>query len=149
MKGSTKSILGIALSAIIAFGAIAPGLHAWPTAEGRFKLAFGVQVGDKMALPTGDYTFSVDRSAGSYGTISVYQGDQAVGTVLPQTFDSRQGQGEKPELVCIRHDGKVTVRALQLPTVGTFYFPLPKDLKVLMAQQPQLIQTVSVEISGE
>jgi hypothetical protein len=41
------------------------------------------------------------------------------------------------------------VRALRLPHVGTFYFPLAKDLSVLAAQQPQLIETVSVEVSGD
>jgi hypothetical protein len=149
MKGSMKSILGVALGAVLAFGAIAPSLPAGPSAEGRFKLAFDAQLGEKMALPTGDYTFVIDRSAGSNGTISVYRGNQVVGMALPQTFDRFENQGEKPVLVCIRHDGKVTVRALRLPNVGTFYFSLPKDLKVIAAQQPQLLETVSIEVSGE
>jgi hypothetical protein len=149
MKGSMKSILGVALGAMIALGTIAPSLTAGSSAEGRFKLAFDAQLGEKMALPTGDYTFVIDRSAGSYGTISVYRGNQVVGMALPQTFDRYEKQGEKPVLVCIRHDGKVTVRALRLPNVGTFYFSLPKDLKAIAAQQPQLLETVSVEVTGE
>jgi len=52
-------------------------------------------------------------------------------------------------LVCIRQHGNVTVRALRLPHVGTFYFSLPKQLTVLVAQQPELIETVSVEVSAD
>jgi hypothetical protein len=149
MMGSMKSILAVALGAVIAFGAIAPSLPAASSSEGRFKLAFDAQLGEKMALPTGDYTFVIDRSAGSHGTVYVYRANQVVGMALPQTFDRYEKQGEKPVLVCIRHGGKVTVRALRLPNVGTFYFSLPKDLKVIAAQQPQLLETVSVELSGE
>jgi hypothetical protein len=149
MKDSWTKISGVVLSAVIVLTIVAPSLRAWPTAEGRFKLGYDIQLGEKMALPTGDYTFSVDRSAGSYGTISVYRGTEIVGTVLPQMLNADERQGEKPELLCIRHDGKVTVRALRLPQVGTFYFSLPKDLKVLVAQQPRLIETISAEISGE
>jgi len=149
MKDTWKRLAGVVLSAVVAFGVIAPGLQAFPSAEGRFKLAFDVQLGDRMALPAGAYTFSVDRHAGSYGTIAVYRGNQVVGTVLPQVFDRRESQDTKPELVCIRHDGKVTVQALRLPEVGTFYFSLPKELKVLEAQQPELIETLSVKVSGE
>jgi hypothetical protein len=148
MNVSRKSILGVALAAVIVLGAIAPSLRAWPFADGRFKLAFDAQLGETIALPTGDYTFSVDRSGGSYGTISVYRGGEAVATVLPQTVDSKV-QNEKPELVCIRHDGKVTVRALSLPNVGTFYFAVPKDLKMLAAKQPELVEMVPVEVRGE
>jgi hypothetical protein len=42
----------------------------------------------------------------------------------------------------------VGVRALRT-NHGTFYFALPKDLQVLMTQQPQLIETVPVQVSGE
>jgi hypothetical protein len=148
MNDSKKTVLGVALSLVIALVAIAPGSHAGPTTQGRFRLAFDAQLGDRT-LPTGDYTFSFDHSAGSYGTIYLYRGTQAVGMVLPQMLNSNEGQGEKPVLVGIRHDGKVTVRALRLPQVGTLYFPLPKDLKTLVAQKPALIQTVSIQVSGE
>jgi hypothetical protein len=33
--------------------------------------------------------------------------------------------------------------------VGTFYFSLPKDLRTLIARQPELIETVSVDVSGD
>ena len=148
MKVSRKSILWGALSAVIAIAAIMPGLQAGPATAGRFKLQFDAQVG-KTALPTGDYTFSVDRSTGSYGVIFVYREGQALGVVVPQTLDRYKGQGLNPQLLCIRHDGKVTVRALRLPNVGTYYFEMPKNLQTLVAQQPQLIETVPVQVSGE
>ena len=146
MKGSRKGILWAALVAVIAIGTIVPGLHAGPFGEGRFKLPFDAQVG-KMMLSTGDYTFSVDRGAGAYGLIRVYRGTESVGIMVPQELDSFHGQGTNSALLCIRHDGKVAIRALRLPNIGTYYFELPKDLKTLVAQQPQMIETV--QVSGE
>jgi len=146
MKGSWKWLSAIVLSAVVAFGLIASGLQAAPAAGGRFKLPFAAQWGE-AALSTGDYTFLVDHFS-SNGMIFVYRGKQAVGILHPQIFESNESHSEKSELVCIRHDGKVAIRALRLPQVGTFYFSLPKDLKVLVAGQPELIETVSVEVSG-
>jgi hypothetical protein len=148
MKGSRKGIVWAALVAVIAIGAIASGLQAGPSAEGRFKLPFDAQAG-KTTLSTGNYTFSVDRADGLYGLIRVYRGTESVGIMVPQELDSYHGQRGQAALLCIRHDGKVTVRALRLPNVGTFYFEMPKDLKTLVAQQPQLIETVPVQVSGE
>jgi hypothetical protein len=149
MKDIWKRVSGVVLSTVIAFGMIAPSLQAGPSAVGRFKLPFDVQLGEGMVLPTGNYTFLLDRSVGASGTILVYRGAQAVGMVLPQTLDPNERPGQNPVLVCIRHDGKVTVRALRLAQVGTFYFPLPNDLKVLAAQQPQLIEAVSIQVTGQ
>jgi hypothetical protein len=146
MKGSRKGVLWAALVAVIAIGTVVPGLQAGPATAGRFKLTFDAQLG-KTALPTGDYTFSVDRNAGSYGLVRVYRGTESVGIMVPQGLDTYHGQRENPALLCIRHDGKVTVRALRLPNIGTYYFQLPKDLKTLVAQQPQMIETV--QVSGE
>ncbi len=148
MKVSRKSILWGALGAVIAIAAIMPGLQAGPAMVGRFKLQFDAQVG-KTALPMGDYMFSVDRTAGSYGLIGVYRGTESVGILVPQELDTYRGQGQSPALLCIRHDGKVTVRALRLPGIGTYYFQMPKDLQKLVAQQPKLIETVPVQVSGE
>lgn len=147
MKGSRR-ILWVALGAVIAIAAIVPGLQAGAATTGRFKLPFDAQLG-KTALPTGDYTFSVDRADGNYGLIRVYRGTENVGMMLPQELDTYHAQGESPALLCIRHDGKLTVRALRLPGIGTFYFPMPKDLQTLVAQQPELIETVPVQVSGE
>jgi hypothetical protein len=148
MKDSWKWVLGLLLLAVVAFGMTVPGLQAGLTASGKFNLPFDAQLG-QMGLPTGNnYMLTVD-GASIDGKIIVYQGTRAVGFLRPQWFSGYENQTKKPQLVCIRHDGNVTIRALRLPNVGTFYFSLPKELKVLMAQQPQLIETVSVEAAGD
>ena len=141
-----KGISWAALAAVVAIGTIVPASQAGPSAVGRFKLPFDAQWGGKV-LSTGDYSISLDRSFGSYGAIAVRRGSEVVGVALPQTVERSEQQGD-PALLCIRHDGKVIVRALRLPNVGTFYFAMPKELNTL-AQQPQLIETVSVRVSGE
>jgi hypothetical protein len=146
MKGSYKWVLGTAIATLIMFGFIAQGLHAGPVARGKFKLPFDAQL-EQMVLPTGDYTFSV-QDASLNGNIYVYRGSQAVGVLHAQMFKDNENQSKSPVLICIRHDGNVSVRALRLPKVGTFYFSLPKNLKTLIARQPELIETVSVEVSG-
>jgi hypothetical protein len=145
MRASWMRVSGLVLMAVIAFGMIATGLQAGPAPVGKFKLPFDARL-QGIALPTGDYTFSLDHVS---GTVFIYRGNQAVGLVRAQVFDSHENQSENPALVCIRHDGNVTVRALRLSKGGTFYFSLPKELKALVAQQPQLIQTISVEVRGE
>ena len=146
MRSPLKSISVIVLGAMIAFIVIAPGLQAGPAAQDKFVLPFDAQWG-KTTLLAGVYTVSVDRF-NSNGTIRVARGEQGVGIMLPQLFDYTENKGKSPELICVRHNGVVTVRALRLPQVGTFYFPLPKDLKVLIAQQPQMIETVSLEATN-
>ncbi len=145
MKDLRKWVPGFLLIAVFAFGMIAPGLQAESVAVGKFKLPFNAQL-EKIALPIGDYTFSIDHLD---GTIIVYQGSTPLGILRPQLFDNYQDQGKNPVLICIRHDGNVTVRALRLPKVGTFYFSLPKELRGLMARQPKLVETVSVQVTGE
>jgi hypothetical protein len=147
MKASWKRASAFALIAVIAFGTIAPRLQAGPALQARFKLPFNAQW-EKVALPTGDYTLSLDHTSLG-GTIIVYRGTEAKGILRPQIFENSQKEGKNPVLICIRHDGNVTVRALRLPNVGTFYFSLPKELKGLMAQQPKLIETISVEVTGQ
>ena len=100
----------------------------------------------KTALPRGDYTFSLDRSAGSYGTIVIYRDNQALAMAVPETLDRYDRQGVHPELLFVRHDGRVILRALRMPNFGTFYFSIPKDLKKFVEQEPQLIETVPVQM---
>jgi hypothetical protein len=126
---------------------VATTLQAGPGASGKFKLPFDAQMGI-MALPTGNYSYTVDGLS-SDGKIIVYRENHAVGILRPQTFSENGNQSKNPALLCIRHDGHVAIRALRLPKVGTFYFSLPKELSVLVAQQPQLIETVSVEVTGD
>jgi hypothetical protein len=144
MKDMWKSVSVIVLSAVIAFGVIALDVQA-RILGGQFELPFDAKWGE-VALPRGGYTFSVDHIA---GTIIIYRGSQAMGFVRPETLDSHDNPTESPVLVCIRHDGKVAVRALRLPRQGTFYFPIPKELNALLAKQSPLIETVSIDVSGE
>lgn len=146
-KPSWKRVSGFVLIAMIALGMIAPGSHARPAASMAFKLPFDAQM-ETMALPTGDYTLSIDEMTRN-GMIHVYRGTQSVGMLFAQSFESRENEGNHARLICIRQDGKVTVRALQLPGFGTFYFQLPKEFKTPEAQQPQLIETVTVEVNGK
>jgi hypothetical protein len=146
MNGSWKRV-GFVLVAVIAVAMNAPGLHAGPSATIAFKLPFDAQL-DRMALPTGDYTLSIDEMAKN-GIIHVYRGVHPVGVLLPQRFETRENQSKNAKLICIRRDGNVAVRALQLPGFGTFYFQLPKELKTLVTQQPQLIETVTVAVTGK
>lgn len=147
MKGSWKAAAGMALAAVIGFGLIASRSQARPATSGHFKVPFDVQWGS-VNLTSGEYSFAMDHITAN-GSIVLYRGTQAVGFIRPSTLDSSASESKSSELLCIRHDGKFTVRALELPQVGTFYFSLPKDLKTIAAQQPQLIETVAVNVSGE
>jgi hypothetical protein len=147
MNVSWKKFLGFAIALAIGFGVSLPRLQAQTeSAAGKFKLPFDAKLGS-LSLPTGDYKFSV-HSGSLNGRLYIYRGPDAVGIVLPQSFSGVEDKGENPVLICIRHDGNTTVRALKLPNVGTFYFALPKDLQTLVAQQPQLIETVSIQVTG-
>jgi hypothetical protein len=147
MKSSWKRIAGLVCAVAISVGLFVPGMSAGPSMERlKFNLPFDAKLGS-MALPKGDYTISVSNHG--TGAVSVTSGLQGVGMVFPQSFASQQDQTEKPTLVCVRHDGNVAVRALKLPNVGTYYFPLPKELKLISAKQPELIETVSVEVAGQ
>jgi hypothetical protein len=147
MRASWRSFSGIVLGAMLAFIVIAPGLQAGPAAQEKFTLPFDAQWG-KTTLPAGDYTLSIDHLT-SNGTIRLARGTQSVGIFLPEVFDYTQNRSKNGQLVFVRHNGVVTVRALRLPDAGTFYFPLPKELKTLTAEQPQMIEVVSLEATGE
>ena len=145
MKVAMKSALSIGFTAVIAITMLAPALRAELSNEGRFKLPFDAELG-KTALPTGDYTFSLDRSAGTYGTIVIYRDSRALAIAVPEMLDRHDRQGVHPELLFVRHDGRVILRALRMPDLGTFYFSVPKELKKFVEQEPQLIETVPVQM---
>jgi len=147
MKFSWNKVAAFAVVAAVGFGMSLPQLQAQSVARGKFQLPFDSKV-DQLALPTGDYTFAVDHLAMN-GIVSIYQGSKIVGLMHPQSFSSYDNQGEKPVLVFVRHQGDTALRAFRLPGTGTFYFPLPKGLKALSAKQPQLIETVSVQVSAD
>jgi hypothetical protein len=144
MKGSWKKIAVFAFAVTIMFGM---GLQAQSVSRAKFTLPFDANLG-QIAASNGEYVVSVDHLAAN-GMITFYQGIKAVGTLRPESFDGYAKTGERPQLVFIRHDGISTLRALRLPNTGTFYFFLPKKLRTLVAQQPQLIETVSVAVNGD
>lgn len=147
MRVSWKRAVWVAFIAVVALGGATTKSQARPATMGRFTLPFDAQWG-MVSLLSGEYTFTVDDLSPN-GTIVVYRGPEAVGFVRPRDLESVGNADGAGHLLCVRHDGKVTVRALELPQVGTFYFSLPRDLNTLVAQQPQLIETVSIQVSGE
>jgi hypothetical protein len=38
---------------------------------------------------------------------------------------------------------------LTTPELGTFYFAVPKDARMLVAQQPELLQSVAIQVAGK
>jgi hypothetical protein len=147
MRVSWKKVVWVALLAVVVFGGVAAKLQARPATMGKFTLPFDAQWG-MVSLPAGEYAFAVDHMSPN-GTIFVYRGTEAVGIVRPQELENGGDPSAPGQLLCMRHGGKYTVRALALPQVGTFYFSLPEDLNSLVAQQPRLIETVSIQVSGE
>lgn len=147
MKGSRKKIVAFVFVVAIAFGVGLSELHAWPVTKGTFKMPFDADMGMKT-VSTGDYSFYVNKVAAD-GMISIYQGTKGVVMLRAESFSPYEDKSEKPVLIFVRHDGIATLRALKLPEAGTFYFTLPKQLKNLVAQQPQMIETVSVQVSGD
>lgn len=147
MPSSWKKITAFAFGVAIAVAMSLPQLQAASVARGKFKLPFDANL-NKIALPTGEYMFAVDHLSPE-GIVSISRGTNTIAILHAQSFSSYENQGEKPVLIFVRHDGTATLRALRFPRTGTFYFPLPKGLKVLSAKQPQLLETVSVEVSGD
>jgi hypothetical protein len=148
MKVSWQKFLGCAIALTIGFGISQSRLQAQSAAAlGKFQLPFDATLG-KKTLTSGAYQFAV-TSGSLLGKVYIYQGQTAVEIILPQSFSGKVDRNANPVLVCLRHDGNVTIRALRLPNIGTFYFPIPKDLQTLSAQQPELIETVSVQVTGD
>jgi hypothetical protein len=144
MKGARSWVSGIALLAVIGLIVIAPGVHAQPSANFHFQMPFDADW-SRMALSTGDYSFSLDQYSAN-GLIFVYHDNKAVGITHAESFDAKEDKSDKTELVLVRHDGKVSVRALRMPGVGTFYFTLPKELSNVAAKQPRLLETITVDV---
>lgn len=145
MLGPWKKVAAVAFVVAVAFGMCLPELHAGPVGTAIFKTPFDATLG-KTAMPTGEYSVSVSHFA-QQGILSIYQGTKLVAMVHPQVFDSYANKGEKPVMIFVRHDGIVALRAVRYPGAGTFYLPLSKEMKNLIAQQPQLIETV--QVSGD
>ncbi len=148
MNGSWRTISGGLLSIVMACAMFAPRLMAGPAGQGKFTLPLEAQWG-KTTLTAGDYTLSIENHT-SMATIWIAHEGRNVTVILPQSLDYQQkNMSKNAELVCIRHDGALVIRELRIPQVGTYYFNLPKNLKVFMAEQPQMIETLPVQAVGE
>lgn len=147
MKGPWIKALGVALGAVIACAVVAPRLQARAAVQGKFTLTFDAKWG-KVSLPAGNYTLAINHYS-SMATVVISQSGRNVGIALPEIFDYTENKSKTAELVCIRHNGMVTIRELRVPQVGTYYFPLPKNLTLMAAQQPEMIETVPLQPVGE
>ena len=143
-KSMFQMISRVALVAFLGLAIVGPGAGAQTEAAGKFSLAFDARWGG-MALGAGDYTFSVE----GFRLLRVRQGQKELGVVLLQSYDGVKGRNEDASLICIRHDGTCDVRALTAPELGTFYFAVPKDAKILLAQQPELLQREPIQMAGK
>ncbi len=147
MNRSWRTISGVLLGVVMACAMFAPRLMAGPAGQGKFTLPSEAQWG-KKTLAAGDYTLSIDNHT-SMATIWITREGRNVTVLLPESFDYTQNMSKNEELVCIRHDGALVIRELRIPQVGTYYFGLPKNFKVFMAEQPQMIETLPVQAVGE
>jgi hypothetical protein len=139
-----QMISRLALVAFLGLAIVGPGAGAQTESAGRFSLPFEARWGG-ISLGAGDYTFSVEN----FSIVRVRQGQKELGVVLLQSYDRAHGRNENASLICIRHDGTCAVWALTTPELGTFYFAVPKDARVMVAQQPELLQSVSIQIAGK
>jgi hypothetical protein len=146
MKSSWKKLATLVFVFALALGMSLPKSQAAASAAGRFKLPFAANLGD-ISLSAGDYTYSVEQMSNS-GLITIYHDRQALGMLRAQSFSSFDDKSQYPVLVFVRHDGNAILHAFRLPGNGTFYFALPKEMKTLIAQQPQLVETIQVQASG-
>lgn len=147
MKGPWIKLLGAVIGGVIACAVIAPRLKATTAVQEKFTLPFDAKWG-KVSLPAGDYTVAISQYS-SVARVVISHAGRNVGVTVPEIFDYTETKSKIAELVCIRHDGSATVRELRIPQVGTYYFPLPKDVTLMAAQQPQMIETVPLQSLGE
>ena len=143
-KSMFQMISRLALVAFLGLAIVGPGAGAQTESAGKFSLPFAARWGG-ISLGAGDYTFRVE----DLSVVRVWQGQRELGMVLLQSYDRVNGRNENASLICIRHDGTCAVRALTTPELGTFYFAVPKDARVLVAQQPELLQSVAIQVAGK
>lgn len=147
MNSPWRKVVGLASLVALALLVSLPKVHAFSAANGKFQLPFDAKMGN-MTLPAGEYEYSVQDMSRT-GKIVIYQGTKYATVLHAQSFDDREKQSEKPVLIFVRHDGSASLRAFKFPGAGTFYFPLSKEMSNLVAQQPQLIETVQVQAFGD
>ena len=148
MRSSWKKIATLVFVVAVALGMGLPKTQASSSvAAGRFKLPFAANLGG-MSLAAGDYTYAVEQMSNA-GKITIFHDQKVVGMFHAQSFSTFENNSQYPVLVFVRHDGSAMLRAFRFPGIGTLYFALPKEMKTLIAQQPQLIEAIQVQASGD
>ena len=131
-----------------------------PEVRGTFTLPFEAHWG-KATLPAGKYTFEEVDTNGHQRMVEVRS--EAKGTPLAFAIVSVREpslSANRSELVCIRQGKIGIVRSLVMANLGEIlYFTLRKTAplyaqnrdaktRTLLAQAPELIQRVPVEVAG-
>lgn len=126
--------------------------------RGTFTLTFAAHWGS-TTLPAGKYTFEAVGSGSPLIEVSGEAKGSPSAFILAQTYNPSPS-ANKSEMVCIRQGKIGVVRALVLTSLGeTLYFAIPKNVRLyahngnaktrtLLAQGPELIQRVPIEVAG-
>lgn len=145
-----RKVLKLLFAAALTFAVLAvPARPQSYAGSGKltFTLPFDAQWGF-VKLPAGNYSFTVGDSLNAHQVI-LTQGTRYIGIVSQTEFSDDNKANLQPSLLCVRHDSTFSVRALRLPELGTFYYPVAKQKNKTVAQSPELIQDVPVILSGK
>jgi hypothetical protein len=133
--------------------ALSAGLLSAEDLKGTFTLPFEVRWGTAI-LPAGDYSFTIDT--GDPLHLATVRGRDGAAMIMASGTSDRQFSGRNA-LFLVRRGRAGTVRALHLATPGigspkgglVFHYSPPKSEPLLLAQAPELIQSVPVVVSGK
>jgi hypothetical protein len=117
-------------------------------AQGKFNLPFEARWG-RSILPPGNYSFTLDTTAGS-GQIVLLNAERKAVFVPNNAATSTGKQSEHSELIITRRGAKAIVRALHLGDLGvTLYYAPPKGEPTVIAEAPDLIQRLPISMAGK
>ena len=121
---------------------------AEPVFKGRFTLPFETRWGTAV-LPAGNYSFTMQSATDS--SLIAVRDEQARPVMITSSYGVSEGKAsDGSHLIVLRSGRRGSVRALYLEELGmTFYYPVPKADKQLVAQAPQLIQRLPVLAAGK
>ena len=148
-----RRVMKYVLIVLFAVGALAANSNGQEALShwiytGTFNLPFDAHWSG-VTLPAGQYSLAVDQ-ANYNGRVLLRRGTRAVGVLLPEQFSSEKaGQIQNAELLCVRHAGTLTIRSLNLPNLGTFYYSIPKDVQAQAMAKPALLEQVSISVAGK
>jgi len=151
------TLFAFALAATVL--SVGSGFSMDPTrVSGSFTLPFEAHWG-KANLPAGKYTFEAVGNGLPLISVRGEAKGSPTSFVVVAMHDAIPSANAS-ELVCIRQGNTRTVRSLILANLGeVLYFAIPKNVRMyahngnakthqLLAQGPELIQRVPVELAG-